>query len=234
MKKRTTILGIIPARGGSKRIPKKNIVLINNKPLIYWTIRAAKKSKRLDDFVVSSDSAAILSVAKMYGAQSPFRRPKILARDTTPSLPVIQHALLAMEKINGKQYTHVVILEPTSPLRLGSDIDGAIEKAIRTKADSVISVYRLEDIHPVRTKKIVRDQLLPFSIPEHEGTRRQDLAPAYYRNGAVYVISRKTLLEMNSLWGKVSRPYIMPEERSIDIDSSVSLRLAEQYLRSNL
>lgn len=235
MKKQSTspnirVLAIIPARGGSKSVPKKNILKLAGKPLIVWTIEAAKKSSYIDDTIVSTDSKEIKRVAESAGASVPFIRPKSLALDSSPTMPVMQHATHWMEHATGHQYTHIVLLEPTSPLRTSKDIDATIKKAIQTGADCVMTMYRLNDFHPVRAKRIVNDRIVPFSIKEKEGTPRQALPAAYYRNGSVYVTKRDVLMKKNSIWGKSIRPYIMPVERSIDIDDYQSFSYAEYYL----
>lgn len=228
---RNKILAIIPARGGSKSIPKKNIKLLAGKPLIYWTIKAAQESKLLNDTILSSDSTEIIDIAKSFGLNAPFIRPPELAEDKTPTLPVMQHAVSFMEKKHKYRYNYIVLLEPTSPLRISEDIDGAITKAIKTGADSIITVYQLSDIHPIRCKRIENDLLMPFCIVEKEGMPRQSLPPAYYRNGSVYVTKRDIIMEQNSIWGTISRPYVMPADRSIDIDDESSFYVAEYYLR---
>lgn len=224
------ILAIVPARGGSKGIPKKNIAPLGGRPLLHWTLEVAKKSKLLTDVVVSTDSPPIARAAAVAGFPVPFFRPANLARNTTPTLPVLQHAIKQMEARRSYRYDYIVVLEPTSPFRIAADVDGAIRKAIRTKADSIIGVYRLEDIHPVRTKKIVRDRLVPFCLPEPEGLPRQSLPPAYYRNGAVYVI-RRSVVMAGSIWGDISRPFVMPSNRSIDIDTPLSLAIAAAMIK---
>lgn len=225
------ILGIITARGGSKTIPKKNIKLLAGKPLIYWTIKEAQKSQLITKIILSSDSHEIINVAKRYKVEVPFVRPRNLAKDNTPTLPVLQHAITFMEKKDNIRYDYVVILEPTSPLRIVEDLDNATRKAIETKADSVIGMYKLDDIHPMRIKKIIHDRIKPFSVKEKEGTPRQLLPPAYYRNGAVYVIKRDIIIKKNSIWGKDTRPFIMPKERSVDIDDNSSFYQAEYYIK---
>lgn len=224
-------LGVIPARGGSKSIPRKNITPLCGKPMIAYTIAAAQNSQRLTQFVVSSEDTGIIDVAKKYGAPVPFIRPTELATDDAPSLPVVQHAVIEMERTLGITYDYIVLLQPTTPLRLSEDIDRALDKLAATGADSVISVCDVGAYHPARMRQIVDDQLveLPTREPK-EMLRRQDLPPVYIRNGAIYAVRRDVLMEKNSMVGKVSRPYIMPEERSVNVDSRLDLLLAEILL----
>jgi CMP-N-acetylneuraminic acid synthetase len=226
-------LGVIPARGGSKSVPRKNIALVHGKPLIAYTIEAAQRSRLLTHFLVSSDDAEIIAVARQYGAPAPFVRPAELATDTAPSLPVVQHAVGEMERLHGITYDYVVLLQPTTPLRLPGDIDAALEKLAATGADSVISVCDVGAYHPARMRQIIDDRLVELPIREpKEMARRQDLPPVYIRNGAIYAVKRDVVMLQNTMSGGVCRPYIMPEERSVNVDSMLDLLLAEILLRS--
>ncbi len=221
-------LGVIPARGGSKSIPRKNIAMLGGRPLLAYTIEAAQGSRLLTDYLVSSEDEEILQVARQYGAPTPFVRPAELASDEAPSLPVVQHAVREMERLKGVVYDIVVLLQPTTPFRLPQDIDAAVEKLIATQADSVISVCDVGAYHPARMRWIIDDQLVELPIrEERELQRRQDLPPVYIRNGAIYAVRREVVMLQNSMVGKISRPYIMPEERSVNIDSKLDFLLAE-------
>jgi CMP-N-acetylneuraminic acid synthetase len=224
-------LGVIPARGGSKSVPRKNIALLNGKPMLAYTIEAAKLSCRLTDFVVSSEDAEVINVARQYGAPVPFVRPADLASDEAPSLPVVQHAIREMEALKRVQYEYIVLLQPTTPLRQAQDIDAAIDKLLATGADSVVSVCNVGAYHPARMRQIVDDRLVELPIREpREMLRRQDLPPVYIRNGAVYAVKRDVVMLQNSMIGRVSRPYIMPETRSVNVDSQLDFYLAEILL----
>jgi CMP-N-acetylneuraminic acid synthetase len=224
-------LGVIPARGGSKSVPRKNIAMLNGKPMIAYTIQAAQGSQRLTDFVVSSEDAEIIRVAQQYGAPAPFVRPEELATDDAPSLPVVQHAVRKMEALKGVKYDVIVLLQPTTPLRRPEDIDAVIDKLVSTGADSVVSVCDVGAYHPARMRKIEDDRLVELPVREQrEMLRRQDLPPVYIRNGAVYAVRRQVVMEQNSMIGQVSRPYIMPENRSVNVDSPLDFRLAEILL----
>jgi CMP-N-acetylneuraminic acid synthetase len=225
------VLGVIPARGGSKSVPRKNIALLHGRPLIAYTIEAARASRRLTHFLVSSEDPEIIAVAADCGAPVPFVRPAELATDVAPTLPVVQHAVREMERMEGIIFEIVVLLQPTTPLRCAQDIDAAVAKLIDTGADSVVSVVDVGAYHPARMRQIVDDRLVELPMREpREMLRRQELPPVYIRNGAVYAVRRQVVMEQNSLIGQVSRPYIMPEERSVNIDSRLDMLMAEILL----
>lgn len=228
MGERQKILGVIPARGGSKGVERKNIRPVCGKPLIAWTIETALASRHLlHDVVVSTDDREIATVAESCGAKVPFLRPRALAGDEVPMVPVLQHAVKAMEQADSVRFDWVCLLQPTDPLRTVEDLEGAVELAARGGCDSVISVVQVYSVHPMLMKRIEDERLLPWCVEEKEGTRRQDYAPpAYMRNGAIYLTRRDVLMEKGSIWGDVIRPFVMPEERSISIDSELDMKLA--------
>ncbi|HLE15074.1 MAG TPA: acylneuraminate cytidylyltransferase family protein [Anaerolineales bacterium] len=226
------VLGVIPARGGSKSIPRKNIARLHGKPILAYTIEAALGCRSLTRVIVSSEDAEILEVARQYGAATPFIRPAELATDEAPTLPVVQHAVAEMERLGGLTFDYIVLLQPTTPLRRSQDIDAAVDKLIATAADSVVSVCEVGAYHPARMRQIVDDRLVDLPVREpQEMLRRQDLPPVYIRNGAIYAVKRDVVMLENSMIGRVSRPYIMPEERSVNIDSRLDFLLAEILLR---
>lgn len=225
-----TILGVITARGGSKGIPHKNIKELAGKPLIVYTIKAAQKSKYLTRCIVSTDDQEIADIARDYGADVPFLRPQELARDSSTSIDVVKHALNWLKDNRKEQYDYLMILQPTSPLRTGDDIDQCIKKIVDTNTDSVMSMVELEDMSLKKLKKINNDIILPYI--EEEGkfsSRRQDLKKIYKRNCAIYLTKTEFILK-NDLFGKVSRPYIMPIERSVDVNKSIDFKIAEFFL----
>ena len=227
------ILGVIPARGGSKSVPRKNLALLNGKPMMYYTILAAQESEMLSNFVVSSEDHEIIKVAQQYGAPAPFIRPAELATDEAPSLPVVQHAVREMEEREGISYDYIVMLQATSPLRTGADIDAALKKLIATGADSVVSVVRVAHHHPARMRFIENDVLIQLPMGEtKELQRRQDLPPVYIRNGAIFATKRDVVMEKNSFLGQISRPYVMPESRSVNIDTKVDFMVAEVMMNN--
>lgn len=234
MLRNKSVLAVIQARGGSKGIPSKNIYPLNGHPLIAYTIAAAKGSRYVDRLVVTTDSDEIASVGEAYGAEAPFRRPAELAGDTVASVDSLHHAVAETERITGKQYEIIVELPCVAPLRTAEDIDGALEKLVDTGANSVISMANTGEKHPVRLKRIVDDQIEDFcaEYPEPaKGSRRQDLEPCFIRNGAIYSMTRSTLMDLFSRHGPDSRPYVMPDERSINIDGWMDLRMVDLMIR---
>lgn len=234
MTKSLNILGITLARGGSKSIPRKNIKLINGKPLIAYTIRAASESKYLTDYIVSTDDLEIANVAKEYGANVPFIRPPELASDTASSVSALQHAVDAMETLNDLTYDYIVELMATNPLKSTQDIDACIEILVSSNCDSVIAMNIVEDNHPARIKKIENGYIRDFCIPEPNEARRQDLEPkAYIRSGSIYALNRDHLMNDGMRYGSInSRPFILPNERVINIDNIDDFHLAEYKLKS--
>lgn len=230
------VLGITLARGGSKGIPRKNIIDLGGKPLIAWTIEAALESGVFDNYIVSTDDQEIADVAKSYGAEVPFMRPAHLAGDTVWSRDADKHAVLECERVYGVRYDFVMELPCVAPLRDARHIREAFEKLRDTGADSVISVCQMQDKHPVRMKKIDNDLIADFcqEFPEGEGSRRQDLKPCYIRNGGIYSMTRDCIVEQFSRNGKVSRPYIMDDFSSVNVDSLIDLKLAEIIIREKM
>lgn len=219
------VLGVIPARGGSKGVVGKNIKLLDGKPLIAYTIDVAKKSQ-LADVIVSTDSKEIAQVSEDNGATVPFLRPKELATDSAKAIPVIIHALKEMEQKTGSTYDAVMMLQPTSPFKLVSDINKAIDLLSSSGADSVISVVNVSGHHPARMKYLEGDRLIdPDFCEEYENQPRQELRPMYIRNGAIY-LTRKDILLSDSFKGSDCRALIMPEERSVNIDTEIDFRYA--------
>jgi len=237
--KKLKVIGIIPARGGSKAVPRKNIKLLGGKPLLFYMLNSALGSNMLDYVVVSSEDDEILDVAKKYGKKNKklvlIKRPKYLAKDNTFSPPVLEHATRKIEKEKGYKFDYVVMLQVTTPFVTSDDIDRSIKKIIKTKADSVVSVHEINDTHPVKIKKIVNDMLLQY-VPGLKETilRRQDLSLVYKRNGGIYVSKRDVIMKHGLLWGKICRPYIMPPERSVDINNIVDFYTAEAILKNNI
>ena len=224
------ILGVITARGGSKGIPKKNIKELGGKPLIAWTIAAVQQSQYVTDFLVSTDDPEIARVCIEAGAPVPFMRPEELSTDAAKSIPVIPHALRFQESL-GKMYDYVMILQPTSPFRTAADIDVCIEKIVTTGADSVMSMVKLVDFSIAKLKRIDdEDRILP--LQEQEGTEsksRHDMESVYKRNCAIY-LTRVACIMNNDLFGNDSRAYIMPDNRSVDINVPFDFVVAQALL----
>lgn len=225
------ILCMIPARGGSKGVPRKNIRLLAGKPLVAYAIETALAAAQFYRIIVSTDDPETQEIALQYGAEVPFLRPAYLATDHTPMVPVIQHAVRFVEEQDRLKLDYVCVLQPTEPLRTVEDVQAGIQKVIETGADSVISVCPVDGLHPVFMKRIENGQLLPFCMDEPEGLRRQDVwPPAYIRNGVVYAVRRDVLIQQGSLWGKDCRPYLMPAGTYLTVDTEHSLWLVEKLL----
>ena len=227
------ILGVIPARGGSKGIKGKNIYPLAGHPLISYTIQSAQKSACLNQFIVSTDSEEIATLVREYGAQTPFIRPAHLSSDSALAIDVMKHAILEIEKIDKIQYDFLVMLQPTTPLKVGEDIDKAVDKLIRTGCDTVISMVDVGANHPTRMYTIEDDQLVSVMDEGISLRPRQELPSIYIRNGAIYACKREILFEYNSLIGPDCRPYVMPLERSVNIDCITDMILAEYLIQKH-
>nr|HID58375.1 acylneuraminate cytidylyltransferase family protein [Desulfobacterales bacterium] len=231
------VLGLIPARGGSKGVIRKNIKLLAGEPLIAYTIREGLKSKYINRLIVSTDDKDIADIARKYGAEVPFMRPPELALDHVTDLPVFQHCLRWLG--DHQQYCPdiVVHLRPTAPLRRVDHIDQCIQLLINSpNADSVRSVC-VAPKNPLKMWKIENNTLIPFipesisGIKEAYNLPRQELPPAYVQNGSVDVIRIKTILEKKSMTGDVIIPFIMEESESVNIDSEIDFLVAEQLIK---
>ena len=228
----STVLGIIIARGGSRGLPRKNILPVAGKPLVAYTIEAAAKSFLLDRAIVSTDDQEISDVASKWGAEVPFLRPTELAKDDTLAFPVLLHGLDWLAQHEGYRPSHVMLLQPTSPLRTSEDIDSAIRIGLEKDADSVVSCTPVGHQHPYWMKKLTDDgRMVDFVPVKKQYLRRQDLPPAYLLNGAIYVVKGRRLLEMGTFYSDKTYSYVMPPERSLDIDSGLDLRVAELHLQ---
>lgn len=223
------VLSIIPARGGSKGIPRKNVRLVGGKPLIEWTFFEAIRSNYCEHLFVSTDDDEIASVAKLQGVDV-VMRPAEFARDKSPMIEAVAHMLDTVERSINDRFDYILLLQPTAPLRIAEDINGGMQTLIESNADSVISVYRVEDVHPSRMYTIEDGRLLTFA-PEPEGSLRQDLPNVYHRNGAIYACTRSFFKESGKLWGGGMVPYIMPKDRSANIDAPIDLEIADFLLR---
>lgn len=221
-------MGLIPARGGSKGIPGKNIKPMAGKPLIAWTIEAALRSDLLDAVVVSTDDTEIAAVARRVGAIVPFLRPTALAQDSTPGIDPVLHALDLLP-----EFTAVLLLQPTSPLRTTADIDACLRLARNRQAPSVVSVSE-PDTHPYWTYRLGSDQSLQQFLDSPPVTRRQDLPPVFALNGALYYAQSHWLRQGRRLVGAETLAYVMPRERSVDIDNLLDWRMAELLLKESM
>ncbi len=226
------ILAVIPARGGSKGIPRKNITNLDGLALIGYTINAAIESECLTDVVVSTDDVEIADISKEMGAQVPFIRPENLASDMAQSAPVIEHALHFMESEKGVKYDAILMLQPTSPLRTSTHIKESVDLFLSQECDSVVSVVSVGGNHPFRMKRLMGDQLINYIDQGFWDMRpRQVLPEAYIRNGAIYLISRNTLTDQHQLIGNKCLGYIMNDTESVNIDTQIDLKLAELLIK---
>ena len=227
------ILVIIPARGGSKEVPNKNIKKINGIPLIVYTIREVLKLKKYYyKFIVSTDSKKIARISGKAGACVPFIRPKKLALDTTPTLPVLRHALKYIEKNDKVNIDWLLTLQATCPFTKANDIKKCI-KLINKNIDSIVSVREGNECHPMYLNIKKGKYLKPFQ-PKFKFLRRQDISPTIYRfNGSIFLSKRKIILNSkdNTFFGGKMLPYIMPKERSFDIDSAFDLNLIKLIMK---
>jgi CMP-N,N'-diacetyllegionaminic acid synthase len=225
---RPSAIAIIPARGGSKGIPNKNVAPLGGVPLIEHTIASALSASSIGRTIVSTDSEAIAAVALARGAEVPFRRPTELASDTASTEAVILHALTELERTSTPAEI-IVVLQPTSPLRIAADIDGAVALLRSTGATSVATICEVE--HPIQWifRRTANGRLRPI-IAVDVAKRRQDAAPSFRLNGAVFVVRRDLLLRSGRLRNSNTLGYVMPRERSIDIDSRLDLVTAEALL----
>lgn len=226
------IIGVIPARGGSKSIPRKNIKILQGKPLVAYTIEEAKKSKYLTHLVVTTEDEEIKNISLKYGAEVPFFRPEELATDDALAIPTVQHAVITLEKIKNIKYDYIIMLQPTAPLRKTEDIDKALAMLIEADADGVISVVDVDNWHPMKMKKFDENSyLIDYQAPPVENPPRQILPKVYMVNGAIYATKRDIFMEKNTFKGKKCLGYIMPPDRSVNIDTEIDFLIAEYYLR---
>ena len=224
-------LGVTLARGGSKSIPKKNIAEVAGKPLLAYTIEAAKRSKYLDDYIVNTDCEEIAAVAEKYGAIVQFGRPDELSLDTASSGDTLKYVVERFENETGIKVNLVTELMATNPLKTEEDIDACVSMLIEKSADSVIAMGRLYDHHPSRIKYLDEDGVISDFYPEVPESRRQDLTPlAYIRAGSVYAMTRDQITTSLRYGGKKSYGYILPDDRFLNIDEPRDLLLAAQIL----
>jgi CMP-N-acetylneuraminic acid synthetase len=225
------VLGLVPARGGSRGVPRKNARLLGGKPLLQYTADAALAARLLTRVVLSTDDAEIAEIGRRCGLDVPFMRPAELARDETPMVPVVRHALEAVEATDGA-YDAVCLLQPTAPLRGSEEIDACIELLERAGADTVITVRRVpEEYNPHWVYLVDESGALRLSTGEDAPiARRQDLPPAFHRDGAVYVARRAVVMERGSLFGDRVLGYVSHREHTVNIDGPADWRRAEQLV----
>lgn len=221
------MIAVIPARGGSKGLPGKNIRLMNGKPLIAYAVEEALKAKHIDRVIISTDDEEIARIAVKYGAELPFMRPAELASDTAMAVDNYIYTIGRLEEESGKSIDSFVVLQPTSPLRIAEDIDGAVELFENKNADSVISYC--QEAHPVTWHKFLDEEGRFVDIFDSNIKNRQDNRVSYYPNGAVYVF-RTSMIRERKYYTSNSYAYIMPRTRSVDIDFIEDFEYAEFLL----
>lgn len=228
--KPVNVLGIIPARGGSKSIPSKNVAALRGRPLIAYTLDATTRSKTLTRTVVSTDDPTIAEVARSLGADVPFLRPADISNDDTPMLAVIQHSVAWLSKA-GFEAEIIVLLQPTSPLRRPEDIDAAVQLLQSGDADTVVSVVEVPHQFTPQSLMEIKDGFLVAGVAQSAPIlRRQDKVRMYARNGPAVLAMRRSVFESDRLYGDRILPLVMPRERSVDVDDAVDLQLAEFWL----
>lgn len=230
----TKILGIIPARGGSKGIPGKNIRMLGGKPLIHYAAKAARDSGLVDRLILTTDSPEIADAGKSLGIEVPFIRPAHLAQDDTPMFPVIDHALQFVEN-EGWQAEIILLLQPTAPLRKAKHLQTAVRILIGTKCDAVASVVEVPQHYaPDFVLKLEEGKLKPFLEGGERVTRRQDTRPAYSRDGTIYAFRRDVFIFKRSIYGDDCRPLIIPRDQSCNLDTLEDWEEAEKRITDQI
>ena len=228
------VLSLILARSGSKGLPKKNIRLLQGKPLIAWSIEASKNSFYIDDLLVSTDSKEIADIAKQYGAEAPFLRPANLASDSASTIDAIIHALDWLESRN-RYYEIIVLLEPTSPLREPEDINRCLEMMQENRVSSVVSVSQVENMHPMFLFHLGEEKKLhPYSQKQPNSVRRQDITPLFFLDGSVYCSEIDALRARKGFYHEDTSGYVVPKWKSLEIDDEDDFVMVEALMKMRL
>ncbi len=229
-----SVLAVIPARAGSRGVSRKNLRRVGGEPLIVWTWNAAQQVTAIDRLIVSTDDPEIVGLARAAGVEAPFVRPTHLSNDTASAFSVAEHALVWLEEMDGYEPDTVLWLQPTSPLRTAHDIQAALALHGCNPASAVVSVCETEH-HPMWTFLMSAEGFLqPLFNEARTVMQRQELPQAYRVNGALYVVPRTTLVAQKTLEPEPTLGYLMPHDRSIDVDSEWDLYLADLLLRDRL
>lgn len=226
-------LALVTARGGSVRLPRKNVRPFNGRPLIEWTLNAAfGAGQRVTRLVVSTDCEETAEICHALGCEVPFVRPSKLSTSDASSINVARHCIDYLETVEGDDpYDWILLLQPTSPLRTSSDIIAALDIASTKNVTAVIGVCEVIDSHPQKLKTIKDNILKPYLGDKFEQVRTQDLSPSVFRtNGAVYLTRRDVIMNQNCFYGEYPVPLVMPEDRSIDIDTEFDFQFASQIM----
>ncbi len=229
-----SVLAVIPARGGSKGLPKKNILPLVDKPLIAWSIEVGKESKYIDKLIISTDDKKIVDVAESYRCEVPFIRPANLSSDEAATIDVLIHAIKYFTK-NNEVYDYLILLEPTSPLRDSNDIDAAMDmlESNRERADSIVGVAKVEATHPVFDVRINDGGLIePYATENFSTFRRQEIEDLYHFEGSLYISDTKVLFKEKTFYHERTLPYIVPRWKSLEIDEMVDMITAEALINN--
>lgn len=224
-------LAVILARAGSKGLKNKNLKKLGNKPLVSWTIDEAKKSKKIDTILLSTDSLKIAKIGKRKKICVPFLRPKNLSGDKTPSVDALEHSILFLED-RGKKFDYIVLLEPTSPFRSYKDIDNSLRKLIKSKASSLVSICKTDSLNPLFLYKKRKEFLLPIKKTKKKYLRRQDIEPTFFLDGSIYISKISSLLNKRTFCHSDTIGYEVPKWKSIEIDDIIDLELAKIILKN--
>lgn len=229
------VLALVPARGGSKGLPRKNIMDLCGRPLLGWPVNAARRSRYVDKVIVSTDDAEIAEKARQEGAEVPFMRPAELATDQATSFMVVEHAVRFLEG-NGGAYDYLVLLEPTSPLTESSDVDKALEELVANReiADSIISVSKVEAAHPAFDVSVTGKGLIrPYVAAEFSNAgRRQDISELYFFDGSLYITDVAVYLLKKSFYHDRTLAHISPKWKSLEVDDMIDFVCVEAIMRN--
>lgn len=228
MYKNKKILAIIPARGGSKGVPKKNIIEIGGKPLIAYSIHCGLDSKYIDKVFVSTDDKEIARVAKSFGGEVPFLRPEELAQDGSKTIDSLVYTVNKLKEL-GETYDYLVLLQPTVPLRKTIHVDEAIEKLLESNFHDLVSVSEVHD-HPILMRKVKDNGELENLLPLPSSVRRQDFPKIYRVDGAIYIMKLDENFNINTSPNDGKLSYIMEKKYSTDIDTYLDIKIVEYYL----
>lgn len=224
------VLGIVPARGGSKRVPRKNVRPLGGKPLVVWAIEAALAAKQLARVVLSSDDDEVLALGAHHAEVVCLRRPDEISTDTAPAIDYVRHAQRELALRGEAPFDAIAIVQPSSPFTEPTDVDAGVTLLEQSGADSAVSVMQLDHaIHPLKLKRLEGDKLLPFLEEERGRMSDHQLPKLFVRNGSVYVSAAKTIAR-GEIIGEDSRGFVMPRERSIDINDELDFSFAEFLL----
>jgi N-acylneuraminate cytidylyltransferase/CMP-N,N'-diacetyllegionaminic acid synthase len=231
IKKKTTV-AIIPARSGSKGLPRKNLRLFCGKPLIAWSIEAALNSKYIDEVIVSTDSEEIAQIARQYGAATPFLRPSFLATDDAATIDVIEHMHNFLKENCKKNYDYTILLEPTSPLRTAEDVDRAFDNLLSNPcASAIVGVSKTESQNPAfLIKKDINNFIIGYENTDMKVLRRQEISDVYFFEGSVYISETEVLLSRRTFYHANTLGYEFPKWKSIEIDDVDDFIMAEALM----